>query len=179
MKRKAKKLALCAILAAMGVVLMTVGVVIEAFDLTTVMLASMLTVIAVIEAGRGYAYMTYGVMSVLSILLLPSKLIGVMFLFLGYYPIVKEQIERLKRPVSWALKLLFFNLSLVLLYVVMKALFTGIELIDDFGIGIVMTYVLAIAIANFAFILYDIVLTKLIALYFHKLRRRLGLGKNR
>ena len=49
-----KKIALAAILSALGVVVLLIGSVITLLDLTMVAIASLLVVLAVIEIGGGY-----------------------------------------------------------------------------------------------------------------------------
>ncbi len=169
--KKSKKLAVSAILSALGVVILLLGSVITVLDLTMVAISSLLVMIAVIELRGGYPYLIWIVTGILSVLLLPDKFGAVTYLlFGGIYPILKAVFERIRNFMSWVLKLGFFNLTLVL--VVVSANY--ILRIPDTG----LTFeALLFGVCNLAFILYDIATTQLITLYLVKLRKRLGLGK--
>ena len=106
---KTKKLTLSAVLAAMGVVLLMIGS-FEVLDLSMAALASFFCVFAVIEMGGGYPWMIYTITGILAVIPRPANLAAWFYiLFFGYYPIVKEKLERLFKPLAWVLKLVVFN----------------------------------------------------------------------
>ena len=116
-----KYITVSAMLCALGVILMSVGSLIEVLDLSTAVLASMLCVYAVIEIGKGYPWMIWLVTSILSLILLPIKTPAIFYaLFAGFYPILKEKLEKLSRPISWLLKLVVFHLCLGLIFLILK-----------------------------------------------------------
>ncbi len=178
---KTKKMTLSAVLSAMGVVLLLIGAFIEVLDLSMAALASFFCIFAVIELGKGYPWMIYFVTSILSIILMPQGLGGWFYLlFFGYYPIIKEKLEKLFPPVSWVLKLLVFNISVTAYAVICFFLFSGEfelllnEFASIFGsadLGAVLG-VIIYAVLNFIFVVYDVALTKLITLYLLKLRKK-------
>ena len=178
---RTKKLALGAMLAAMGVVMLAIGGLIEVLDLSMAALASFFCIFAVIEMGKGYPVMVYATTGVLAVLIMPQWLSGWFYLlFFGYYPIVKEKLERLPRAVAWILKLLVFNVAITVYAVICYFLFFGeLELImNEFstlfggmnigGVLIAIVY----AILNLVFVMYDFALTRLISLYLTRFRRR-------
>ena len=115
-KNSTKKLTVCAMLAALGVILLYVGSLIEVVDISMAVIASLLTVVAVIEYGGSAPWLIYGVTSILALVLLPNKTPAALYaLFFGFYPILKEKFEKLPRTVSWVLKELTFNIALVLM----------------------------------------------------------------
>ncbi len=178
---KTKKLTLSALLAAMGVVLLLIGAFIEVLDLSMAALASFFCIFAVIELGHGYPWMIYAVTGTLAIILMPQGLGGWFYiLFFGYYPIIKEKVEKLTRPLSWIFKLLIFNTSVTFYGIISYFLFfSELEmLLNEFSallggnpIGAVLIAVIY-AIFNVIFVLYDIALTRLITLYYMKLRKK-------
>ncbi len=179
--KKTKYMTLSAVLAAMGVVLLSIGGVVEVLDLSMAALASFFCIFAVIELGGGYPWMIYAVTGILSVILMPQSLGGwIYILFFGYYPIVKEKLERLARALSTALKFVVFNVAITICALISYFLFFGeLELLlNEFatlfgGIEIGGWLVLAIyAILNFVFIVYDIALTKLITLYLIRFRKK-------
>ncbi len=178
---KTKKLTLGAVLAAMGVVLLLIGGVIEVLDLSMAALASFFCIFAVIELGGGYPFMIYAVTGILSVILMPQGLGGwIYILFFGYYPIIKEKLEKLRNPISILLKFVVFNAAITVCAFICYFLFFGeLEaLLNEFsslfgGMNIGGALIIAIyAVLNFVFLVYDIALTKLITLYLLKLRKK-------
>ena len=168
LKTKTRKLALAAILSALGVILLYFGSIITVLDLTMVAIASLIIYFAVIELGSFYPYLIYAVTAILSLLLLPDKFAGAVYLlFGGIYPILKEFFERLHYIVSWILKFSVFNTALLLLI----AVSVYVMHVEDTGLG--FNWVV-FGLGNLTFLLYDIAMTKLISLYLVKLRRLFG-----
>lgn len=170
-RKRIRRLAVSAILAAMGVVLLYLGALIEVLDLSVAVLASLVCVFAVIEMGGAWPWMIYFVVSILSLVLLPQKTAAAVFaLFFGYYPILKAYFERLKPIFSWVLKFLIFNVILTCGYFTVKALFGFPDAVWlETAWGGAALYVLG----NATFLLYDFALTRLISAYLRKLRDRL------
>lgn len=168
--KQTKKLALAAILSALGVVILLLGSVITVLDLTAVALASFLIMLAVIELGGAYPYLIWLVTGILAMLLLPDKFGAAVYMgFGGVYPIFKAMFERLHPAVSWILKFSFFNTVLTVIIIVCNYVLR----IPETGLGFTLP---VYAICNVAFFLYDIASTSIITVYLIKLRRRLGLG---
>ena len=158
-------------LSALGVVLLYIGSLVEALDLSAAVLASLACIIAVIEYGKGAPWAIYGVTSVLSLILLPVKTPAAFYaIFFGFYPILKEKIERRPRLLQWVIKEAIFNVALVIMgFAVYFLSTTGDNLLLENPLIIAATVVMA----ELAFVLYDIALTRLISFYIIKLRNRL------
>lgn len=166
-KNNTKKLTVCSMLCALGVVLLLLGSFIEVMDIAMAALASLLCIFAVVEYGGAAPWLVYAVTGVLSLILLPNKTPAAMYVvFLGYYPIIKEKLEMLKKPIAWLLKELVFNAALVALLVVAK--FLLMPTVNDPW----WLYVAVVVLAQAVFVLYDIALTRLITFYLIKLRHR-------
>ena len=83
-----KYLTVSAMLCALGVVILGLGAVIEVLDITVAVIASLLTVYAVIEIGGAYPWLIWVVTSIVALLLLPLKTPVLFYAFLtGYYPV--------------------------------------------------------------------------------------------
>ena len=164
---KTKKIALCGMLSALGVVVLYLGSLIEVLDISMAVIASLLAVMAVIEYGGLAPWAIYAVTSILSVVLLPSKLPAVMYImFFGFYPIIKEKIEKLRRRViGWAIKEIVFNVCLISLMLIAKWFMLDPE-------GLFVFEVIFFCLANVTFVLYDIALTRLISLYIFKIRKK-------
>ena len=155
-------------LCALGVILLALGALIDVLDITVAVLASLLCVYAVIEMGRAYPWMVWLVTSLLALLLLPVKAPALIYaLFAGFYPILKEKLEKLSRVLSWILKLAVFHLSMLAIALLMKLVFhTEIEL-GTYAWMPFLIYPLALV----CFVVYDLALTRLITFYLFRLRK--------
>lgn len=168
---RTKKLAVSAMLSALGIVLLYLGSATNILDLTAVVIASLLIFFAVMEMGTPYQYLIYGVTSLLAVLLLPDKTAAFAYLlFGGIYPVFKAMFEKLHFVVAWILKFSYFNTVLTLMIVISKYIMH----VEDTGMGF---GILFYAFANFTFWLYDIAVSQLILLYLVKLRQRFRVGK--
>ena len=155
--------------AALGTTVLYIGSFVEALDITMAVIASLLTVVMVIEYGKGAPWSVFCVTAFLSLILLPNKFPALLYaLFFGYYPIIKENIERIRlRFLKWTIKLSVFAAATVLLLILTK-LFTG-ELDVPKGSLLIVIFVILSAVT---LVLYDIVLTRIISYYIIRLRHR-------
>lgn len=165
-----KYLTVSAMLSALGVVMLGLGSLVEVLDLTFSVIASLLIVYAVIEIGGAYPWLIWIVTSTVALLLLPLKTPVLFYALLtGYYPILKQKIERrMARLPAWTFKMSVFAVSLVVIVAVMW-LFAP-TLLETTGGWIVIATTVVLAVLSFIF--YDICLTKLITIYFLKLQKR-------
>ena len=166
--QRIKYITVSAMLSALGVIIMAIGAFIEVLDLSTAVLASMLCIYAVIEIRGSYPWMIWLVTSILSLILLPIKTPAVFYaLFFGFYPILKEKLERLSGFVSWILKLVIFHLSVGVMWGVFKLFIPSA--LEDMGMGWMLLALYALGLV--CFVLYDIALTRLITFYLFRLRK--------
>lgn len=168
---RTKKLAVSAMLSALGTVLLYIGSATNILDLTSVAIASLLIFFAVMEMGTPYQYLIYGVTSLLAVLLLPDKTAAVVYLlFGGIYPVFKAMFEKLHTVVAWILKFSYFNTVLTLMIVISMYVMH----IDDPDIGFKAGLY---GLANLTFLLYDVAMSQLVLLYLVKLRQRFRVAK--
>lgn len=167
-RNKTKRLTACALLCALGVILLGLGALIEVLDLSMAALASVLVVFAVIELGGAYPYLIYGVTAILSVFLLPSKAPALIYLlFAGYYPILKAQLEKhFKKVTAMILKLIIFNAGLSLaIFLLFRFFAPSADILFRWRYWLLL-------FATPVFLLYDLALTRLITFYCLKLRDR-------
>lgn len=133
--------------------------------------AGALIIIPLVEFGIGASVATY-ISSAFLVMLFAEPEAKLMYIcFFGFYPIIKSVLEKIKfRLAEYLLKFIIFNTAVTLVYMFFAKIFMiDIEGIGDFGkYSVVILYV----IGNFAFILYDICLSKLCALYIYRLHQR-------
>lgn len=165
-----KRITTCAMLAALGVILLYLGSLIEVIDLSMAVIASLLCVVAVVEYGKGAPWMIYGVTAILSLLLLPNKTPAAMYtLFFGFYPILKEKFERLNGVLAWVLKEIVFNASLIVIGMII------VIFMPDKDNALIRNPIIvggAVAVCELIFVLYDVAMTRLITFYLLRLRSR-------
>ena len=168
-RKQTKYLTLSAMLCALGVILLSLGSLVEVLDITTAVLASLLCVYAVIEMGGAYPWLIWLVTSLLSLLLLPQKTPALFYALLaGFYPIVKEKMERLARPVSWVLKLAVLHISLGAICLGLWIFFPSFLDMENMKWMPIALYLASVV----CFILYDYALSHVITFYLLKLRHR-------
>lgn len=170
-KRQTRILAISSLLTALGVVLLYLGSFFEIMDLTVAAAAGILVLLAVIEMGKRTGVLIWLATSLLSLLLLPNKFIALGYaLFFGCYPLVKAFAERFSNFLSWAVKLVFAFVAMVVL-VILSHYLLGMPLEAPWMM--VAFFVLAL----FTTVVFDIALTKLVTLYVYRLRKTLGIEK--
>ena len=168
-RKQTKYLTVSAMLAALGVVLLSLGAMVEVLDISVAVLASLLTVYAVIEMGGAYPWLIWLVTSVLSLLLLPQKTPALFYAcFAGFYPILKEKLERRRRLILYLIKLAVFHLCLGVMVAVMYLFIPDLLRMGEAAWLPIALYVACVA----CFILYDFALTKIITYYLVRLRHR-------
>lgn len=162
------KVALGGAVAALGLVLMFLTAIIPFGTFAFPTFAGMLLVVIVIEIGYGFSVAVYTVTAVLSFLLVPDKEAALIYTaFLGFYPIIKSLIERLPNKVMQiVIKLILFNACMI------GAFFIAINLLsipkESFNLfGVYLPYVFLI-LGNFAFLLYDFCITRVVTIYLFK-----------
>ena len=164
---KTKRIAVLAMLSALGVVILYAGALISVMDISVAVIASMLAVFAVIEYGKSAPWLVFVVTSILSLLLLPQKSPALMYaLFFGYYPILKGFFEKRKKLLAWVLKEILFHVAVALMYFAIRLV--AFESVDMPLPMLVVTLVLL----ELIFPLYDVALTRVISFYMYKLRGR-------
>jgi hypothetical protein len=109
--RPGRRIALGGILTAAIQCCLLAAVFLPTGKLALLSLSSMILSAAVVEYGAFYALVIYAASSLLSLIILPDKLICIPFIaFFGYYGILKAQIERIRLLwAEWLLKLAVFN----------------------------------------------------------------------
>ena len=166
-----RRAAVCGLMAALGTVFLAAGALPFAAYCAPVL--AMLTLLPVLDAyGAGAALGVYGVVSVLGLLL--SAEASLLFLFLGYYPVLRRAIDRLPgRGLRLVLKLAVCNAGVALAYGAAALLF-HLPLVSAEAEGAVVPYLLTLlALWNATFLLLDRALVRLEALYRKRLKKLL------
>ena len=152
-KIPASSVALGGVLAALAVVIMAMGTLIPVATFVCPVLCMLMLQLLLKLCGRRMAWAWYGAVAILSVLMAPDKEAAAVFLALGYYPIVKPRLDRLKG--KWIWKGLLFNAVILLTYWLLMHLFGFDQLAAEFSeMGMVMTALMLI-LGNVTFFLLD------------------------
>ncbi len=175
-RSKTAKLALCGVLAALAVALMFLGGTVPFASIACPVLASVVLLPVYAELGYKWGLLWYGAVSVLSLLVAPDKEAAILFVVLGYYPMLHKLFGHLRlKALKWLGKLLYLNAATVGAYLLMFYVFSIESVVQDFrGIGTALL-VLMLLLANASFVVYDLVLDRLEVFYHVRLRPKLKL----
>ena len=141
--------------------------------------AGMMLISIVIELGYSWAFVVYGIVSTLSLLLLTDKEAALFYVaFLGFYPVIKGLIERLRSiSIQYVFKYVVFNICMVSAFFV-SILLMGIpkESFNLFGLYLPWAFLI---LGNVAFIVYDLCVTKIVTYYLFKIHPILSKNKTK
>ena len=158
MRSKAYPVALGGMLAAVAVVLMCIGTILPVATYAAPVLCMLVCQMVLKFCGSRIAWAWYGAVSMLSLLMAPDKEAAAIFLTLGYYPILKQKLERWKGKQLW--KAAYFNGSILLLYWILLKIMGMEQLASDFeGMGIAM-YAVLLILGNVTFFMVDKLLNR-------------------
>lgn len=164
MKRNAaREIALGGVLAALAVVIMCMGGLIPFATFVCPLFCIILVKVVLSLCGRRIAWAWYGAVAILSMLMAPDKEAAAVFVFLGYYPILKPLMDKKRFP--WLYKALLFNCAILIMYWLLINLLGMADIAGEFEeAGTVMTVVMLV-LGNVTFFMLDVILCR-------KLKRR-------
>ena len=155
----AKNVALGGVMAALALVVMCLGGLIPLATYVCPMFCAVLLMVVLKTTGSRVAWAWYGAVSILSVLLGPDKEAAAVFVFLGYYPIIKPWMDRRKLAILWKLGL--FNVAIFAMYTVLIHVFGLAEVAAEFEeLGTVLTAV-TLVLGNATLFVLDMLLSVL------------------
>ncbi|MBE5773082.1 MAG: hypothetical protein E7337_04020 [Clostridiales bacterium] len=174
MKTNTRKLALCGVMCALAVVIMLLGGVVTIATFCCPALAGLVLIPLVVECGKRMALGAWVAISLLSLMLCPNKEAALLFTFLGYYPVVKWQLDTIKH--KWkrrGLKILILNASIAVMYSLIFYVLRIDQIMADYQDVTQVTFVLMVLLGNLTLYLYDRMLFIGAWLYIKKYRAKL------
>lgn len=154
MRSGARRMAVCAMMAALGVVLMALGALLELGMYACPMFAGLCFLVIGQSYGRRYHTMVYLVSVVLCIMLVPNAEENLMFAgFFGWYPILRPALQRLPKALAWLCKLTVFNAVVIAIEWLVMTLLVP----ETLGGGLMWVL---LVLGNVTFILYDILIPR-------------------
>lgn len=156
-----------ALITALGVVLVYLCSILPTSRLFILGIASCLIPFSVMKINIKVSLTVYAATSLISIMLIGVRDITLAYiLFFGIYGIVKYLIEKIRKlPFEIFLKLAYYNLSLLILFLIFKNLFFT-------SMSLNLPVYAALIISEFVFLIYDYALT-LFIMYADKHFKRL------
>ena len=165
--RKSWAMAYCGMAAALCVALMLLGAVVPVLMFIAPAVASLLIATVCMECGMKMALTVYGAVSLLSLLLVPDKEVALVFVFLlGYYPLVKPKLERIRPKLLRGMcKLLLCNGAVLAMYGLVLLLVPAGSISQELRTTALAVSLATLAMGNVAFLLYDRAIHNLLQLY--------------
>ena len=149
MKHQSRKMALCSMTAALGVVVLLLGSVLGLGMYVAPLLVGMCLIPIGKEYGTKYQLMLWIVISILSFILVPNPEENLMFAGLfGWYPALYPKLEKLPRIPRLIVKLLLFNVIVISLEALVILVLVP-EILDGPMIAMLLL------MGNVMFLLYD------------------------
>ena len=172
--KKSRKMALTGMLCALAVVIMMLGGFIPLATFCCPALAGLMLIPVFVECGEKTAWAAWAAVAMLGLMLCPDKEAALLFVFIGYYPILRWRLEQIRRaPVRLLAKLGVFNLAVVAMYALCIFVFRLEQVLSDYReMGLMLTAA-CLLIGNVTLLLYDRLLGVLTRLYVERLRGRL------
>lgn len=151
-------MALGGVMAALAVLIMCLGTMIPVATYVCPMLCMLLLRFVLGNCGSRIAWAWYGAVALLSLLMGPDKEAAAVFVFLGYYPILRPVLEKCR--LKWLWKGLLFNTAVLSMYWLLIHLMGMAAVGEEFReMGMVMLTVLLLA-GNLTFFLMDRILAR-------------------
>ena len=169
--------AFCALLAALGAVVMAAGGLIPIATYCSPIIASALLLPVLSERGEGWAWMTWAVTAGLALLLSADREAAFLCLFLGYTPVLRPHFDTITAaPLRFLCKLLFFTLALGAMYALLIWVLRLGELPEELGSAALWMNALFFAALVAVMMIYDLALARLQLYWLRVLRPRLRRG---
>ena len=167
--KKTQSIAICGLLTAFAVVVMMISNLMPSGMYTFPAVSGVIVYTAAITSGRSYSWLAYIAVSILSLFLCADKQAPLCFiLFFGYYPLLKELIERIRlKAAAFLIKLLVFNAAGSVIWLLLTFVFSVPA--EEFSVFGVDLPAVIIVILNIAFLLYDLALGMFFVRYKEKI----------
>ena len=173
-RRQSTMAAFCGMAAGLSMVIMLLGGVIPIATYAVPMLCGLLLLPILLEFGETAAWATFFAVAALALMLDFDKEAAFFYLFVGYYPIVKWKLDRIKKKgLRLLAKIALFTVSIVVMYALLALLFPMLAVMKDFEeMGVILSVMFVMAYV-FCMLLYDRLLMGCVMIYANKIRPKL------
>ena len=173
-RQQSMMIAFCGMAAGLSVVIMLLGGVIPIATYAVPMLCGLLLLPILLEFGKTVAWATFFTVAALALLLGFDKEAAFFYLFIGYYPIVKWPMDKIRpKGLQWFLKVLLFTGAMVIMYALLSLLFPLGEYLKEFqemGVWLTVGFVV---LYDVCMLLYDRLLMGCVMIYANKIKPKM------
>lgn len=175
MNRSSRKMAVSGMMVALGTAVMLLGGVIPLATFCCPALAGLVLIPPVFDCGRTYAWSAWAAIALLGLMLCPDKEAALLFVFQGYYPVLKWDIDvRIRRPWPRRLvKLALWNIAIGLMYALIFFVLKLDQIMADYRDATLAMTLLTLMLGNVTLMLYDVALMRFAAIYIARFRPKL------
>ncbi len=172
MKWSTRELALAGMMAALGVVILCLGGIIPIALYACPILASAVLLPVRESCRRSYGWCCYAAIALLGLLLGPDKEAASLFLFLGYYPLIKPKLDTIENQVlRLVCKLGIAAVAIGTMYAVLLYVIGLAELVEEFAATAAWMLWTTVGLGVAVFLLYDILLGRFARIYQRRKRK--------
>ena len=166
MKSKASQMAFGGVMTAVAVVIMSLGSLIPVNTYVCPVICILINRVVTERCGKRLGWCYYMAVAILSLLLAPDREAALVYVCLGYYPLIRERFERIRPPwLRMGTKLCFFTLAGALAYGLLMMVIGAEAVLAEYeGAGI---WLLAVTV-----ILWDVLFLLVDRLLGSRLKRR-------
>jgi len=169
---KIRVTAFCSMMTALSVVLLLLSSLVPGATYSAPILGMLPLIPALSEFGSRPALGVYAVAAVLAVLLIPDKETAGIYLVLGYYPVLRPVLNRIRLSVLRTLtKLAVCTLSVTALYATLYLLFQSDMSTAEFPRYSKAVLAALLVCGNVVFLLLDQALNRLTILWYHRIRK--------
>ena len=178
MRAGVHRIALGGLLSALAVGIMLLGSLFPITAFAVPAAASFSVLYFTMEYGKKAALLVFLTISVLALLFAPDKEAAFFFaLLFGPYPVLKNIFESFKNIwICRMMKTLSFNAATLLVYFIITSIVVPGVVIKELSDRTLAAFAVILLIGNLVFWFYDIALTRLITLYFRRVRQKIQRG---
>lgn len=172
MQAKSFPIALCGILTALGTVLLLSGGLIPIATYAAPLFAALLLISVRREAGEKQAWSVFLATAILALLLGADKEAAFFYLFVGYYPLLRPKLNRLKR-FALPVKIFYFTAAVCAMYALLLYVLHLEAVAADFAESAMWLNIAFFVLMIFAMLIYDRFLAAFEILYERRIRKKL------
>ena len=156
MRTNSRQIAFGGMMAALALVITSLGGLIPVATFVCPMVSMLILAFVTKMCGKRIGWAWYGAVAILGMLLGPDKEAAAVFVFLGFYPIIKPRLDGMK--LGFLLKLILFNGLILTMYsLLIRVLGMDAIAAEYQEMGRIMTIVLLL-LGNINFVLIDQIL---------------------
>lgn len=173
MRAQSRRIALCGLLTALASMLLILGGMIPLATFCAPMLAIAALLPVLEEFGPRYAWAAWAAVSLLGLMLAADRELALVYVFFGWYPILRPYLQRIRPAAARVLlKLAVCSGLIAAMYGLAIVLFQMEALAAEFAGTSKAMLLVTLVMGEWVFLMADFVIGRLQLLWRYKLRRR-------